>query len=142
MTRPKVSDKEKLLIQLRKMPIIQIACQRAGVPRSTFYRWQKEDAIFRKNAEEAHSQGVGVINDLAESKVIAGINAGQQVYVFYWLNNRHKEYYRLRAARPPTYAEDLEEELKRQIDKQRKMIKDFLDIKNDGAYDDDNKLPS
>jgi len=39
-------DKEFLLECLKKMPIVETACARAGIGRSTFYRWRKEDKEF------------------------------------------------------------------------------------------------
>ncbi len=84
--------KRKLLQELQQMPIVQIACKRVGIPRSTYYRWRQEDAAFATQANEALSQGVDVVNDVAESKVISGVNNGDQRYVFYWLNNRHLAY--------------------------------------------------
>ena len=42
-------DQKKLVVeQLKKNPIIQFVCERSGVSRATFYRWQKEDADFTK----------------------------------------------------------------------------------------------
>ena len=36
-------NKEQLLEILKKTPIVQIACEKAGVGRATYYRWRKDD---------------------------------------------------------------------------------------------------
>ena len=38
--------KELVLDQLRKSPIVEAACQKAGITRTTFYRWKKDDPDF------------------------------------------------------------------------------------------------
>ena len=45
--------KSKLLDQLKRVPIVEAACQKAGISRQTFYRWKFEDAEFAKEVEKA-----------------------------------------------------------------------------------------
>ena len=87
-------DKNKALIleQLKKTPIIQIACQKIGVGRTTYYRWKNLDQDFAQMAEEALSEGFGFINDMAESKIIAAIQNDNLTAAMYWLNHRHLTY--------------------------------------------------
>jgi len=118
MRRKQDTLKLKLIEQLRQMPIVQMACSRAGVPRPTYYRWRKEDAQFRADCDDALKDGVGLINDLAESKVIAGISEGKPVFVMAWLNNRHPSYTRPR--RPDPEGRD-------EIEDTRRRIREFLD---------------
>ncbi len=96
MSRQQSRDKHKIIEQLHKLPIVQIACQRAGIPRSTYYRWRREDLAFATECNAALADGIGLINDLAESKVIAGINEGKTAFIIFWLNNRHSAYGRLK----------------------------------------------
>ncbi len=34
----KYKDEEKVLMELEKMPIVSVACKKAGIGRATFYR--------------------------------------------------------------------------------------------------------
>jgi ACT domain-containing protein len=36
-------EKDALLEQLKKTPIIQIACEKIGLSRTTYYRWYQAD---------------------------------------------------------------------------------------------------
>jgi len=69
--RRNVAEQKVVLEQLRKIPIVQIACERANIGRTTFYRWRKDDPKFKRAAEEAMQDGVDMINDLSESQLIA-----------------------------------------------------------------------
>ena len=46
------SEKMLILEQLKKTPIVQIACEKVGVGRSTYYRWKKEDSKFSSSADD------------------------------------------------------------------------------------------
>ena len=65
-----MQSKAKLLEMLMETPLIEPACQKAGVSRSTYYRWRKEDSVFRKKADNVIGQGRLLVNDLAESKLM------------------------------------------------------------------------
>lgn len=84
-------DKQTLLVQLKKTPIVQIACEKNGIGRSTYYRW-KADEDFAKLADEAIAEGVSLINDMAESQLLAAIRDRNTSAIFYWLNHRHPSY--------------------------------------------------
>lgn len=73
-------------------PLIEPACQRAGVSRSTYYRWHKEDSRFRKKADNVISQGRLVVNDLAESKLMKLMKEGNLAAIKYWLDHNSKIY--------------------------------------------------
>jgi hypothetical protein len=87
-----VKQKQELLEQLEKAPIIQIACERTGVGRATFYRWRKEDAEFAGKVEEALEKGSNLINDLAESRLVSAIKDGNFPAVAFWLRSHHRNY--------------------------------------------------
>jgi transcriptional regulator of acetoin/glycerol metabolism len=38
-------EKNALIEALKEMPIVQIACKKAGVGRATYYRWLQEDQV-------------------------------------------------------------------------------------------------
>lgn len=86
------SQKEAFLEQLPKYPIVQVACEKSGVGRSTYYAWRKEDKEFAKLADEAVKSGTLFINDMAESKLIQNIQSGNNTAIIFWLKNHHKEY--------------------------------------------------
>lgn len=127
MRRKQDSSKLKLIEQLRQVPIVQVACSRVGVPRANYYRWRKEDAQFQTDCDGALKDGIGLINDLAESKVMAGINEGKPVFVMAWLNNRHPAYSRQRSL--SVY--EATEEYRLALEETRKRIKEFLDEDDD-----------
>ena len=62
--------KVMLLEQLKRTPIKEIACDKASVSRTTFYRWIKGSKKFEAEAEAAFNEGRDFINDLAESQVL------------------------------------------------------------------------
>ena len=39
-------DKQKILENLKQIPIISVACQKAGIGRSSIYRWKTKDKFF------------------------------------------------------------------------------------------------
>lgn len=85
-------QKESLIEQLKKVPIIQLACERSNVSRATFYRWRKDDKDFAEAVDEALSSGASLISDMAESKLIAAIKEGNMTGIIYWLKHRHPAY--------------------------------------------------
>ncbi len=85
-------DKELLLEQLRKTPIVEIACSKAEVGRSSYYRWRKEDAEFAKQADEAMSDGSLLMNDVAESYLISAIKDKNMTAITLWLRTHHPAY--------------------------------------------------
>lgn len=63
-------EKGLMLEQLRKMPIVQIACEKTGVGRTTYARWRSEDDEFRKAADEAMHEGDEILNDMTETQLM------------------------------------------------------------------------
>jgi len=85
-------NRQLMLDQLKKTPIAQIACEKVGVARSTFYRWKEEDPEFAKQANQALAEGVALVNDMAESQLLSAIRDRNISAIFYWLNHRHSAY--------------------------------------------------
>ena len=85
-------DKELLLEQLKKTPIVQLACEKTAIGRSTYYRWKKEDKKFCTQADEAISDGISLINDMAESQLLGAIRDGNMTGIIFWLKNHHPSY--------------------------------------------------
>jgi len=85
-------SKELIIEQLKKTPIVQIACEKAGVGRATYYRWKKEDKEFAKTADEALIEGNSLINDMAESQLISAIRDQNLGAIVFWLKHHHPSY--------------------------------------------------
>lgn len=85
-------QKTELIKLLTKTPIIQVACQRVGVSRATFYRWRKDDEPFGKAVDEALVSGNELINDMAESMLIQAIQGGNITAQIFWLKHHHPAY--------------------------------------------------
>ena len=90
-------EKEVILEQLRRFPVIQIACEKASVSRATFYRLRAEDTEFKTSIDEAMAEGVAFINDMSETQEISLIKEKYWPAINAWLRSHH-----------PTYASRLE----------------------------------
>ena len=90
--RKNLTKKKRVIKELVQVPIIQLACKRAGVSRATYYRWLKEDLKFALECDEALEKGIQSINDLAESKLIHRVNEGDMRAISFWLANNKENY--------------------------------------------------
>ena len=88
-TIAKRQQKDKLMIleNLKRIPIIEVACSKSGVSRASFYRWKTQDSQFAKSVEDAQAEGNALVGDMAISKIIKGINDDNLVASMYWLNH-------------------------------------------------------
>lgn len=83
---------EQFLLELTKVPIVQVACEKAGLSRNTIYRWRKEDEGFEKKMDQALADGVALVNDMSESQLLTLIKEKNFPAVRFWLNKRHPAY--------------------------------------------------
>lgn len=96
--KPRLTAKQKKEIQktlcelLEKSPIIESACQKVGISRMTLSRWRKDDARFSRQLEDALHHARASVNDLAESKMIQGIQEGNASLIRFWLSNNCDRY--------------------------------------------------
>ncbi|HAI98332.1 TPA: hypothetical protein DCL30_02165 [Candidatus Peribacteria bacterium] len=88
----KAQEQALLLEQFRKMPIVQVVCEKAGISRATYYRWRKEDPAFAASADEALQDGTSLVSDMAESQLLSQIRDGNLGAVMYWLKHRNANY--------------------------------------------------
>lgn len=86
------TNKELLIEQLKKTPIVQVACEKVGIGRATYYRWHKEDEEFTKLADEAIAEGSLLVNDMAESQLMAAIRDQNLTAIIFWLKHHHPLY--------------------------------------------------
>ncbi len=92
MSRNQTADQIRLLAKLEKTPIIEAACKAVGLPRSTYYRWRKDDPEFAEQCDEVIELSVGRINDLAESQLINAIKNQHMSAITFWLKHHHRSY--------------------------------------------------
>lgn len=80
------------LDQLRKVPIVQVACEKVGIARSSVYRWRDEDEEFKKKLEEALAEGEALVNDMGESQLISMIRDKNWPAISFWLRHRNPKF--------------------------------------------------
>lgn len=90
MKKPKYF--KQFLDELRKVPIVQVACEKVGVSRNTVYRWKREDNAFAQAFDEALADGFAFVNDMSESQLLQLIKDKNFSAVRFWLNKRHPAY--------------------------------------------------
>jgi Helix-turn-helix of insertion element transposase len=87
------SEQKKTLIQtFKQMPIIEIACRKCGINRSTYYRWQEDDKDFREEAVYAMSEGEEFISDKTEVQLISLAGEKSLGAIKYWLSHHRSKY--------------------------------------------------
>lgn len=93
-TIEKRQSKSKLTIieQLKKIPIVQVACEKSGIGRATYYRWRLEDEQFSKEADGALTEGSLLVNDMAESQLMSAIRDKNLTAIIFWLKHHHSKY--------------------------------------------------
>ncbi len=83
---------ELLLEQLKKTPIVQVACEKVGIGRATYYRWRKENEVFAEQADISIAEGSLLVNDMAESQLMAAIRDKNLTAIIFWLKHHHPHY--------------------------------------------------
>lgn len=84
----KTEQKKKKLLQAleRSLGIVTPACKEAGLSRETFYRWCREDADFKKKADEIQD----VTLDFAENQLLKKIKEGSERSILFYMKYRGK----------------------------------------------------
>lgn len=82
----------QILKELENNPLIEAACRKVGIARSTYYRWGEADPRFKRKAEDAQYKGRAKMNDYAESKLFENIQQGQHVAITFWLSHNTARY--------------------------------------------------
>ncbi len=82
----------QFLDELRKVPIIQVACEKTGLSRNSVYRWRKDDKEFLKNMDTALIEGVALVNDMSESQLLTLIKDKNYPAISFWLLHRNDNY--------------------------------------------------
>ncbi len=129
------SDRQKqaLIEQLKKTPIVQIACEKIGIARASYYRWRQGNKKFAKLADEAIKDGSLLINDMAESQLMSAIRDKNMTAIIFWLKHHHNSY----ATKIEVNA-NVKNETKKLSKEQKKLIKEALRLM---ASQKDEKAP-
>ena len=84
--------KDAFLSELRKIPIVQVACEKTGISRQSIYRWRQEDKAFEKEMDEALVEGEALVSDMSESQLLTLIKEKNFPAIRFWLNKRSPKY--------------------------------------------------
>jgi hypothetical protein len=90
MKSPRV--KQLLLEELKKKPVVEVACAKVGVGRTTFYEWKQKDKKFAEAIDMAMRFGKDFISDIAEMQLLNAIKSGDFRAVSMWLKTHRQEY--------------------------------------------------
>jgi ACT domain-containing protein len=85
-------NKELIVEKLKSLPIVQIACEKVGIGRATYYRWREEDSEFANISNKAIQEGRLFINDMAESQLLQAIKDQNMTGIIFWLKHNHAAY--------------------------------------------------
>lgn len=80
------------LLEIEKVPIVQVACEKINLSRNTIYRWRKEDPDFAKKMDESLSQGEALINDMGETQLLNLIKEKSWPALSFWLRHRNPKF--------------------------------------------------
>ena len=113
----KREEKRRLVEQLEKTPIVQVACEKAWVGRATYYRWMKDDKEFAQQAKTAHHRGILLMNDYAESQLLKSVKDGNMTAIIFWLKSRHSAYWSKLELSMVSESEDLTDEEQKTVER-------------------------
>ena len=87
MDKSRHIKKEALLNALEKsLGVVTIACKTAEIPRSTYYKWLKEDEEFKQQVQELEN----VALDFAESQLHQQISDNSTAATIFYLKTKGK----------------------------------------------------
>ena len=84
--------KDSFLEELKKIPIVQVACEKTGISRNSIYRWKREDKEFSKSMDKALTEGEDLVNDMSESQLLTLIKEKNFSAIRFWLNHRNPKF--------------------------------------------------
>lgn len=81
-------SKKRVLTALGKsLGVVKIACEKAGVSRTQFYKWLKNDSRFRKKVEEVEDLAI----DFVESQLFQNIKSGNVPSIIFYLKTKGRK---------------------------------------------------
>ena len=88
MDKSRHLKKELLLEALEKsLGVVTMACRQTKTPRSTYYKWLKEDEEFRKQVEDIENIAI----DFVESKLHQQIEIGNTSATIFYLKTKGRK---------------------------------------------------
>ena len=88
MDKSRHIKKESILKALEKnLGVVTLSCRKANIPRSTFYKWLKEDQEFAEQVKEIEN----VALDFAESELLKQIQNGIPTSTIFYLKTKGKK---------------------------------------------------
>jgi len=84
--------KDKFLAELRRIPIVEVACEKVGISRVSVYKWRNADKEFAKDMAEALAEGEALINDISESQLLTLIKEKNWNALSFWLRHRNPKF--------------------------------------------------
>jgi len=118
----------RILKELENNPLVERACKKTGIARSTYYRWCVADADFKNSAEQAQNKGREKLTDFVESKLLENISNNQYASIAYWLSHNTTRY---RAYPKNVYTDEI-----RQLRMTERALQEIGSmLARDGGYD-------
>ena len=84
--------RDSFLEQLKRIPIVQVACEKVNVSRVSVYRWKRDDPEFSKAVDEALVEGEALVNDMTESQLLTLIKEKNWNAISFWLRHRNPKF--------------------------------------------------
>lgn len=84
--------KNTFLEELKRIPIIQVACEKVGISRTSVYRWREKDKKFTEEMDTALAEGEALINDLTEAQLLNMIKEKEWCAISFWLKHRNPKF--------------------------------------------------
>ena len=88
----KNKKQEEFLENLKKIPVVRIACEKAGLSRMSVYRWRQDDPEFLTAMDEALVEGEAFVNDMTEAQLLNMIKERNWPAMSFWLRHRHPKF--------------------------------------------------
>ena len=88
MDKSRHIKKESMLEALEQtLGVVTTACKSAGIPRPTYYKWLKEDEVFRKQVQDIEN----IALDFAESQLHSQMKGGNTSATIFYLKTKGKK---------------------------------------------------
>ena len=88
MNKSRHIKKEAMLQALENsLGVVTVACKQSGTPRSTYYKWLKEDEQFAKDVKEIEN----IALDFAESQLHTQMKDGSTSATIFYLKTKGKK---------------------------------------------------
>ena len=86
------AEMDKMIEILKEQPIVALACRKIGLSPSTYYRWLRNNPIFKYRADHARKEGRSNLNDVVESALIVAAKKGEPWAIRFYLEHQSTDY--------------------------------------------------